>query len=325
VKRAITQDQSLSLRVSVTDKCEFRCLYCMPAEGICKHFHDDILTLEQIADFVSLAHSEFDLRKVHLTGGEPLVRKNITGLVAMISEIGVEDLAITTNACKLSTLAADLKTAGLNRVNVSLDSLDPDMFATLTRGGSLCDVLAGIEAALENGLGPIKFNTVVLRGYNDAHLVDMARWAMSRGCIMRFLELMPIGYIKPEFDRLYVSSDEITSRLAGAFELNAQPFNPGSSTEYFQVSDPQGPGGTLGLIRGQSKPFCSSCRRLRLTSTGKLITCLASGQGPDIAPMLRSRTPADRKALKKIVSDELDAKAHRGDFDTDHAMVAVGG
>jgi GTP 3',8-cyclase len=327
VNRPSTQNQSLSLRISITDKCEFRCLYCMPADGVSKHRHEDILSFEQILEFVSLAKSKFDLRKVHLTGGEPLVRKGIVNLVAMIAALGVEDLALTTNACKLATLAGELKDAGLHRVNVSLDSLEPELFAELTRGGHLADVICGIDAALANGLGPIKFNTVVLRGYNDMHIVDMARWAMARGCIIRFLELMPIGYITSRFEELYVSSEEVATRLGEAFDLKPQAYKPGASTKYFDVFDIDDgqSAGRLGLITGQSKPFCSSCRRLRLTSTGKLITCLAHGQGPDIAHLLGSGNLDDRDKLTKIISDELDAKAHRGDFDTGHAMAAVGG
>ena len=325
MSRFDTQNQSLSLRISVTDKCEFRCLYCMPSEGVSRLRHEDILSFEQIVDFISLAKSQFDLRKVHLTGGEPLVRKNVVDLVRMIAEIGVADLAMTTNACKLASLAGELKNAGLNRVNVSLDSLDPETFATLTRGGDLAGVIEGIDAALACGLGPIKFNTVVLRGHNDTRVVDMARWAIDRRCVIRFLELMPIGYIKPDFKKLYVPYDEILNRLSDALDMAPQPFGPGTSTKYFKVSSPSGPDGMLGMISGQSKPFCSSCRRLRLTSTGKLITCLAHGQGPDIAHMLCGDNPADREMLKKIISDELDAKAHRGDFDTDHAMASVGG
>jgi len=322
---AETQNQSLSLRISIIDKCEFRCLYCMPSEGVRRLRHEDILSFEQIVDFVSLAKSEFDLRKVHLTGGEPLVRKNVVELVRMLAEIGVEDLTLTTNACKLASLAGELKNAGLNRVNVSLDSLDPETFSYLTRGGELAEVIDGIDAALAEGLGPIKFNTVVLKGHNDTQLVDMARWALDRECVIRFLELMPIGYIKPDFEQLYVPYDEILNRLGSAFKLEAEPFIPGASTRYFRVLSPDWPDGRIGMITGQSKPFCSSCRRLRLTSTGKLITCLAHGQGPDIAPLLASGAPGDREKLKRIISDELDAKAHRGDFDTDHAMASVGG
>ena len=325
MKRSITQNQPLSLRISVTDKCEFRCLYCMPAEGVCRHSHDDMLSFEQIVDFVRLARSEFALAKVHLTGGEPLVRRGIVDLVGMIAEVGAGDLALTTNACKLAALAGDLKNAGLHRVNISLDSLDSVVFSTLTRGGRLRDVLDGVDAALDSGLGPIKFNTVVLRGYNHTQIPEMARWAISRGCVIRFLELMPIGCAKSMFQDLFVPSDEIIKQLAGAFELKAQPYIPGASTRYFEASAPDGAEGLVGLISGQSQPFCSSCRRLRLTSTGKLITCLARGEGLDVGAMLCSENPADRETLIKIISDELDAKAHRGDFDTTHAMVAVGG
>jgi cyclic pyranopterin phosphate synthase len=325
VKRPINQNQSLSIRISVTDKCEFRCLYCMPAEGVPRQHHDDMLTFEQIVDFVALAQSEFALTKVHLTGGEPLVRKGIVDLVAMIADLGVEDLALTTNASSLAPLAGKLKNAGLHRVNVSLDSLDPHVFSTLTRGGRLSDVLRGVDAALDNGLGPIKFNTVVMRTYNDTQVADMARWAISRHCVIRFLELMPIGCVKSMFDDMYVSSDEIQEQLEEAFDLKAQAYSPGASTRYFKASGPDGTDGLVGLISGQSKPFCSSCRRLRLTNTGKLITCLARGEGPNVGDMLSTDDPADRETLKQIISDELHAKAHRGDFDTNHAMAAVGG
>jgi cyclic pyranopterin phosphate synthase len=153
----------------------------------------------------------------------------------------------------------------------------------------------------------------------------MARWAISRGCVIRFLELMPIGCAKSVFGDLFVPADEIRKQLAGAFDLEARPYSPGASTRYFEASDGNGTDGLVGLISGQSQPFCSSCRRLRLTSTGKLITCLARGEGPDIRALLCSDSRADRETLKNILSDELAAKAHRGDFDTTHAMVAVGG
>ncbi|MCP4375379.1 MAG: GTP 3',8-cyclase MoaA [bacterium] len=325
MKRPITQDQPLSLRISVTDKCEFRCLYCMPSEGVCRQSHTDLLTFEQIIDFVRMAKNEFALTKVHLTGGEPLVRKGIVDLVSMIAAVGVDDLALTTNACKLAKLAGDLKNAGLHRVNVSLDSLQPDVFSTLTRGGNLSEVIDGIDAAIDNDLGPIKFNTVVLRDYNYTQIPEMARWAISRGCIIRFLELMPIGCAKPMLEELYVPSDEIIHRLATSFDLKPLAYKPGTSARYFGASADGCGDGLIGIISGQSTPFCSSCRRLRLTSTGKLITCLARGQGPYVGAMLCSENYSDRESLVKIISDELEAKAHRGDFDTGHAMVAVGG
>jgi cyclic pyranopterin phosphate synthase len=297
----------------------------MPAEGVRRRNHEDMLSFEQIVDFVRLARSEFALAKVHLTGGEPLVRRGIVDLVAMIADLGVNDLALTTNASSLAPLAGDLKKAGLHRVNVSLDSLDPDVFSTLTRGGTLGNVLEGVDAALDNGLGPIKFNTVVIRGYNHTQVAEMARWAIRRGCVIRFLELMPIGCAKSMFDDLFVPADEIKEQLARAFELKAQPYSPGASTRYFEASAGDRADGLVGLISGQSEPFCSSCRRLRLTCSGKLIACLARGEGPDIRAMLCSNSPADRKMLTKILSDELASKAHRGDFDTTHAMAAIGG
>jgi len=327
MKRAITtaQSQKLSLRVSVIDKCEFRCLYCMPCEGIRRCKHSDILSFEQIVDFVRLAKFEFALSKVHLTGGEPLVRKNIASLVGMIAEVGVDDLALTTNAWKLEAMAPDLKDAGLDRVNISLDSLDPITFATLTRGGRLRQVLRGVDAAMENSLGPIKFNTVVLRGYNHTQVPRMARWAMSRGCVIRFLELMPIGHAKPMFDGLFVPAAEIRRSLAGEFKLGPESYEPGASARYFEVSGPGRRLGRVGIISGQSEPFCAGCRRLRLTSTGKLISCLARGEGPSVRELLRSDDPADRQTLREIIAGELAAKSARSDFTTPRAMASVGG
>jgi len=318
----------LSLRVSVIDKCELRCLYCMPAEGIRKCSHDDILRFEQIVDFVRLAKGEFGLSKVHLTGGEPLVRKNITSLVSMLSELGVPDIALTTNAWKLAAMARDLKDAGLDRVNISLDSLDPVIFATLTRGGRLRRVLRGLDAAIENRLGPIKFNAVVLRGYNHRRLAQMTRWAASRRCVFRFLELMPIGHAKGMFDGLFVPASEIRQRLSAEFELVPRAYDPGASTRYFEVFDrggAAGPLGSVGIISGQSEPFCSGCRRLRLTSTGKLISCLARGEGPSVRELLRSGGPADMRKLRDIIAAELASKSARSDFTTPRAMVSVGG
>jgi len=329
MKRPIKHAGGLSLRVSVIDKCEFRCLYCMPCEGIRKCRHSDILSFEQIVDFARLAREEFGLSKVHLTGGEPLVRRNITSLVGMISELGVADLALTTNAWKLAAMARDLKRAGLDRVNVSLDSLDPVVFAALTRGGRLRQVLGGVDAAMENGLGPIKFNTVVLRGYNHTRLARMTRWAASRGCVIRFLELMPIGHARGMFDGLFVPAAEIRRRLAGEFELVPETYEPGASTRYFEIYDRRGGGtgplGRVGIISGQSEPFCSGCRRLRLTSTGKLISCLARGEGPSVRELLRGGDPADMQTLGEIIAGQLASKSARGGFTTPRPMASVGG
>jgi len=315
----------LSLRISVTDRCQQRCIYCMPPEGVTKLNHDDILSFEEIVRFVRLVKSRFSLLKVHLTGGDPLVRPSVAGLVRMLADENVADLALTTNGQLLAETARPLKAAGLHRVNISLDSLDDQTYASLTRGGQIKRVLEGIHAALKEGFSPIKLNTVVLRDHNLAEVVSMARWAIERGCRIRFLELMPIGCAKGIFRESFVPYREVLARLAEDLILEALPHAPGQSSRDFLARDSHGRRGVVGFITAQSRPFCRGCRRMRLTSTGQLISCLARGSGPNIREILRAGDERADRMLGEILASELARKRARVGFDTPHIMASVGG
>jgi len=315
----------VSLRLSVTDRCPLRCLYCMPAEGVPLRSHDEVLRLEQMVHFVRVLKSCRPLAKVHITGGEPLTRRGILSLVEMLAGQEIRDLAMTTNALGLAEQAAGLKQAGLARVNVSLDSLDPGTFATLTRGGELSPVLEGIDAAVEAGLTPVKLNTVVMNGYNDGEATHLARWALDHGCAIRFLELMPIGCAAPMFRSCFVPASEIRSRLAGSFSLAPLPYACGASSRDFRATDADGRSGIIGFIAPETQPFCDGCSRLRLTSTGELISCLARGRGPNVRHLLSDESPGNRRALQKIIVEALGAKRLRVAFSTKRAMSTVGG
>ncbi len=317
--------QPISLRISVTDRCQLRCLYCMPPKGVQKRARQDILSFEEILRFVRLVKSHFGLSKVHITGGEPLVRPGIVKLVEMLATEGVRDLALTTNGQCLGPVAQDLKRAGLSRVNVSLDSLNDKTYALLTRGGQLKRTLEGIQAALREGFSSVKLNTVALRGHNDAELTDMARWALDRHCHIRFLELMPIACAKGIFHDLFVPACEVRAHLDERFVFRALSYTPGLSSRDFLVCDSHGRRGVIGFIAARSRPFCRGCRRLRLTSTGQLIGCLARGQGPDIRSLLRCNAQHIDQALHEIIESELALKRTDSEFDTNRTMASIGG
>ncbi|KKL85044.1 hypothetical protein LCGC14_1958660 [marine sediment metagenome] len=321
----MTATNSVSLRISVTDRCQLRCPYCMPPEGIAKCDHSEVLRFEEILRFVRVLNDRFALTKVHLTGGEPLLRPGILELVAMLAAEGLGDLAMTTNGLQLAEMAGGLRRAGLDRVNVSLDSLDGGTYQRLSRGGSPLPVMAGIRAARDSGLDPVKLNAVILRGLNDAEVVPLARWALDNGCHVRFLELMPIGCAKEIFQQRFVPATEIRAKLAEAFDLAPLAARAGQSSRNFLASDAVGRRGIVGLISPQTQPFCRECRRLRLTSTGRLVSCLASGLGPSVRDVLRSDSADADNDIERIVAAELAGKCVRGDFTTDRAMPLVGG
>ena len=269
--------------------------------------------------------SSFGLSKVHITGGEPLVRLGRVDLVSMLAAEDVGDLALTTNGERLASMAADLKRAGLRRVNVSLDSVDDATFTALTRGARLRQVFDGIDAALREGLVPLKLNAVVMRGYNDSEVTRLAQWALDRGLCMRFLELMPIGCVSATHQDLFVPVSEVKAQLAESFTLDPLPSKPGASSREFSACDNAGRRGVIGFITPQTEPFCDGCRRLRLTSTGRVISCLATGRGPNVKEFLRDGAPSAGGELQKILAMELSQKCARDTFDTDRAMVTVGG
>jgi cyclic pyranopterin phosphate synthase len=322
---AFAHRRAIALRISVTDRCQLRCRYCLPPNGVAKRPRDQILSFEEILRFVRALRPEFEVFKVRLTGGEPLLRSGLVELVSMLSAEGIPDLALTTNGQLLAELAGPLQAAGLRRVNVSLDSLDPETYRRLTRGGELAAALRGIAAAVSRGLSPVRLNTVVLRGWNDAEVAELARFALERGLEARFLELMPIGCARPLYEELFVPSAEVRARLSGAFALKPLPAEPGRSSRDFLATDRAGRSGRVGLISSQTAPFCAGCARLRLTSTGRLIACLAEGTGPGVRELLRSAEPDADRRLREAVAGVLDGKRPRRAFRTAQPMCTVGG
>ncbi len=287
------------LRVSVTDRCNMRCIYCMPESGVPLVTHEDLLTFEEIVRVVR-AGASLGIRTVRLTGGEPLLRRGIVDLVAKLAEIpGLDDLAMTTNAARLDAMAAALKAAGLRRVNISLDSLDPETFAAITRGGDLSAVLKGIDAALEAGLAPVKLNCVALRGLNDSEVPAMLAFIKDRPVHLRFIELMPVGWNDAWFSRRFIPASELAARVKAAAASAGCGVRPATAAvgqgpaTYLGVD---GHLGMVGFISAMTAHFCGRCTRMRLTSTGGLSPCLASEVELDTRSELRSGCPDGRLA-----------------------------
>ena len=323
--RSRLAEAPISLRVSVTDRCDLKCSYCVPASTAPKAAHEDVLSFEQILLFVSMLQRRFNLARVRLTGGEPLLRPGIENLVAGLAAAGVPDLALTTSGQQLADKATGLKEAGLDRVNISLDTLDPETFAAITGGASLSRTLAGIVAARQAGLAPVKLNAVVLRGRNDHEIPALIQFAIESGCQVRFLELMPIGEAAAGFEERFVPAAEIRSRINGHFSLTALAVDPLSTSRNFESRDSSGGSTRVGFISPYSEPFCGGCWRLRLTSTGTLIGCLARPEGLPLAPLLRNGAEPDCEALAEAVEQALRWKRRNREFAQPRQMVQIGG
>lgn len=291
------------LRISVTDKCNFRCTYCMPAEIFGEKYaflsKSQILSFEEITRLTRVI-TGLGAVKVRLTGGEPLVRQQIERLVAMLADLsGVQDLAMTTNAYTLPQKAVALKAAGLKRVTVSLDTLDAAIFHQMNGGkAELADVLAGLEAAESVGFQPIKINAVIQRGVNDQGIVDLARFCKERGYILRFIEYMDVGNLNGWEMRHVVPAAEIISRINA--ELPLQALSPNYEGEVATRYRYQDGGGEIGLITSVTQPFCGGCSRLRLSADGKLYTCLFATHGTDLRTPLRDG--ATDSELEQLIS-----------------------
>jgi len=314
------------LRVSVTDQCNLRCIYCMPKDRIQWKRPDEILRFEQIVKIIA-ACAELGINKVRITGGEPLVRRDIAGLVGMIrQDCGVEEICMTTNATLLEQYAAQLKRNGLDRLNISLDTLDPAKFATLTRShASLDDIFRGVEAAMEAGFDRIKFNIVVIRGLNDDEIESFVEWAATNNANIRFIELMPTGTGCFDHKSGFIDGAEIKSRIERVAGLvPVQSNNPSSAAaEEYQI---EGSSARIGFIRSVSQPFCGKCNRLRLTADGLLKPCLYSNVGIDLMPDLKSGI--DRETLKSRIRQVALAKpkGHKiGKKEYCFAMNCIGG
>ena len=288
------------LRISVTDRCNLRCIYCMPLEGVPHISHGEILSYEEIRAVVQAA-AQLGIRRIRLTGGEPLVRADFPELVSMLSRIeGIADLSLTTNGELLKDYAHVLKEAGLSRVNVSLDTLRADRFRDITRLGELEDVLAGIEAAREAGLHPIKANTVVMRGINADEILDFARLTYKEGWHVRFIELMPFkGVAQP------VPSVEVQRHVSSLGRLEPCMSVTGNGpAKYYRLA---GAKGTIGFISPLTEiSFCTRCNRMRLTPDGKLRPCLLGDDEIDLRTPLRNN--ASMEELKRLILTAVASK-----------------
>jgi len=281
------------LRISITDRCNLRCSYCMPAEGMAWLPRTEVLTYEEIARVARLCVERFGFESIRLTGGEPLVRAHVTRLVEMLAPLGV-DLALTTNGVKLAEVAHDLHHAGLTRVNVSLDTLRRDRFLALTRRDELERVVAGIDAAIDAGLAPVKVNAVVMRGVNDDEIVDLARFGRERGVGMRFIEFMPLDAQGEWSAAQVVPAAEIIERIAAEFPLEASAAPHVEPAARWRYVDGRG---DVGVIPSVTEPFCESCDRVRITAEGQFRTCLFALDEIDLRAELRAEGGLDASDL----------------------------
>lgn len=320
-----------TLRVSVTDRCNLRCVYCMPEEGVSHLPAENILRYEEILRIVRIG-SSLGIRKVRITGGEPLVRKGFTGFISSLSSVqGIVDFCLTTNGVLLKDLSRELKQAGLQRVTVSLDSLRPDRYEEITGRNKLNQVLLGIEASLAAGLAPVKINVVVIRGMNDDEIVDFARLSVEFPLEVRFIERMPFGKREQTrgcglWDKEGMAGKEVLQRIEDALG----PLEPASPAvplpgpaRLYRVP---GSSGRIGLITPMTHPFCNTCTRLRLTPDGKLRGCLFSSSEIDVRRVLRS-DESDEKVKEAIErSIQLKPKCTEPDTSENHRwMVEIGG
>lgn len=311
------------LRISVTDRCNLRCRYCLPSEGVLSVPHTEILRFEEIA-LVVRAGVLAGIKKVRLTGGEPLVRKGLPELVAMLAEVpGIDDLALTTNGILFPEAAVALKQAGLRRVNISLDTLRPERYAWLTRGGELVRVFAAIDTALSLGFHPVKLNMVVMKGFNDDEILDVARLTLKQPLHVRFIELMPFGPARELQSKHFMPTREVRARLEAYFgPLSAVHKLAGSGPAcYYRIP---GAAGTIGFISGVSGHFCSRCNRLRLTATGEVRTCLFGRPGANLKKAVRAG--ADPATLAELIIRAIEQKrGTRAASGTLDVMVRLGG
>ena len=311
------------LRVSVTDRCDFRCVYCM-SEDMTFLPKAEILTLEEL-ERVAGAFVRLGVRKLRLTGGEPLVRRNVMSLFRGLSQHlvsgALDELTLTTNGSQLSRFAPELADLGVKRVNVSLDTLDPDKFAAITRWGKIDKVMAGLEAAKAAGLG-VKINTVALKGVNDGEFHDLIAWAGAEGFDLTFIEVMPLGEIG-EGARLdqYMPLSMVRARIQERYTLEESDYRTGGPARYVRVKET---GGRLGFITPMTHNFCEGCNRVRLTCTGTLYMCLGQEDAADLrAPVRASESDA---ALEAAIHEAIARKPKGHDFiiDRNHNIPAVG-
>jgi cyclic pyranopterin phosphate synthase len=312
------------LRLSVTDRCNLRCQYCMPAEGIRKLQHSDILSFEELHRIARLAIS-LGIEKIRITGGEPLVRKGLVGFLQNLSAIdGLKELVLTTNGLLLREYAVDLRRAGVHRLNVSLDSMKQDTFSYLTRGGNLAKAQDGIAAAEEAGFPPVKINTVVIRGVNDSEVLDFAALTLRTPLQVRFIEYMPTN-TAPGWSSAFVSGGEILQKISREYRLEPLPnARAAGPAKLYRIP---GALGTIGIITPISDHFCASCNRIRVTATGTVKGCLFDNGGTSLKPYLEGGDNELRAELMRVLRNKPD-RHHLLDSDsliTPFSMAEIGG
>lgn len=312
---------SATLRLSVTDRCNLRCRYCMPAEGVPTRRHDEMLRLEELAELIRWLAAGTGVSRVKLTGGEPLVRKDVADLVRLLTKVpGVTEISATSNGALLPRLANDLARAGLTRVNISLDTLDPVRFSELTRGGRLEDTLSGVEAALAAGLAPVKLNSVLLRDGWRSDVPRLLDLAAEKAIEVRFIELMRTGTEAEWAAAQLVHVEEVRRWLGAKGGLaEVRPFAGPARVEELRWRGEQV---RVGWITPQSHPFCGACNRLRLDARGNLRRCLMDPRALPLAELLRRSGPED--AVRRL-ADYLAGKSPPGTMTSDFPMVTIGG
>ena len=317
------------LRVSLTDRCNLRCAYCMPAEGLDWLPKPDLLTDDEVVRLIRIGVGQLGIREVRVTGGEPLLRRGLVGIVARTAELRPRpEISLTTNAIGLARLAGPLRQAGLDRVNVSLDTLRPETFRALTHRDRLPEVLAGLDAAVDAGLAPVKVNTVLMRGLNDDEAVTLLAYCLSRGYELRFIEQMPLdaqhGWKRADM----VTAVEIFAALSGAFSLTPDDARARGSApaETFLVDG--GPA-RVGVIASVTRPFCGSCDRVRLTADGQVRNCLFAREESDLRSALRSGAPDEEIARRWQAAVAVKLPGHGINdpsfLQPDRPMSAIGG
>lgn len=342
--------RATDMRLSLTDKCNLRCTYCMPAEGLEWLAKQAVMTAEEIVRIVGVGVNQLGVRELRLTGGEPLVRADLVDIIGALRQAHPElPISMTTNGVGLDRKAAALKAAGLTRINVSLDSLHEETFAKLTRRPFLDRVLAGVDAAWAAGLGPVKLNAVLMRGINDAESPSLLAWALERGYELRFIEQMPLDADHGWTRRNMITAAEIRELLSEEFVLSPDPrARDGAPAERFEVrrrtagaagsaatAGSDSPVlGTVGIIASVTEPFCSDCRRTRITAEGKIMSCLFSHEEFDLLGLLRQGASDQQLAERWQDAMWLKPKAHGMDHvgldapdfvQPDRSMSAIGG
>ncbi|MDR7254072.1 cyclic pyranopterin phosphate synthase [Nocardioides sp. BE266] len=314
------------LRVSLTDRCNLRCNYCMPAEGLDWLPTEQTLTDDEVVRLVTIGVERLGIREVRFTGGEPLLRRGLVDIVARTHALGVET-SLTTNALGLQRTAQALADAGLDRINASIDTVRPDTFATITRRDRLKDVIAGLEAAKAAGLGPIKLNAVLLRGTNDDQAAELLRWSIEHGYDLRFIEQMPLDAQHDWNRAAMVTADEIFAALSAEFTLTPHGAPRGSAPA--ELFDVDGGPATVGVIASVTRPFCGDCDRVRLTADGQVRNCLFAREESDLRTSLRTGAGDEEIAERWVIAMRGKRAGHGIDDETflqpDRPMSAIGG